>query len=88
MIMKKYFLRFTFLHWLLILLYTCLMTCTTLALLQVLFPVVGLSIYFEQFQNIFNTCGFILIFIFGLNLIFLDGRFGPIWPDLKSDVSE
>lgn len=86
--MKKYFRRITFLHWVLILVYTCLMTCTTLALFQVLLPVMGLSIYFEQYQNIFNTGGCVLIFLFGLNLIFLDGRFGPIWPDLKPDVYE
>lgn len=86
--MKKYFRQFTFLHWVLVLLYTCLMTCTTIALLQVLFPVFGVSIYFEQYQNICNTGSFVLIFLFGLNLIFLDGRFGPIWPEFKPDVSE
>ena len=82
-----YLKRMTWVHLVLCCFYAVLGTNLSLCLIKNIGLALGWSNPFGSSVSFSSELGALLLFvIFGFNLIFLDGRFGPIWPELKSEL--
>lgn len=78
--------RMTWLHWVLCCFYAIIGTGFIFFSGTYIGFSFGWSHLFGSYLSVFSSIDAAFIFLIcGFNLIFLDGRFGPIWPELKPE---
>ena len=77
------FKRFKIVHWVAIFFYAGGAVCFTLEIVAFLNPSIQIAI--RSFDVAIKAWAILLVISYGYGLI-LTGRFGPIWPELKSET--